>query len=188
MDNLQFGIPKKAKKTKEWNFMPEVAAIKIAADRGAGKPKKVYLNELAHEMLFSGVTDHKKLGVSFDLETGVVRFANAEGMNIEYNRVTKNPSYKFSDSKMYNFLTSFLKLDTSIDNFYILVADSFHFPCGTLTSTVNMTSEPVTEEVAIESNSEPISVHEPQAQTPVEEPTAEIPTPASLEGVDEGSW
>jgi len=185
MDNLTFGIPKKMKKTQEWNFMSDVAAIKISADRGHRKPKNIYLNQLAHDMLFSGVETGKKIGVNFDLPTKSIRFANVEGLGVEFSKVTKNAPYKFSDSKIYDYVISFLELGSSIDNFYILAKDSFDFPCGTLISVTEIGIDELSkDEPMIESIPESIV----KVESVTEEVTEEQPTPEMLEDVTPGDW
>jgi hypothetical protein len=195
MDNLQFGIPKKVKKEKDWNFMSDKPAIKISADKGSRQPKNIYLNQKAHDMLFGDVVEDKKIGVNFDLNHKLVRFANVEGLGVEFSRFTKNPPYKFSNSLTYNYLISFLELDNSVDNFYILAPDSFDYPCGSLQainttdeinelSKVTVEADPIFETESPEIIEEVISV----VEAVVIAETVEEPTPEVLEGVNPDEW
>lgn len=173
MGNLIFGIPKKTKKSEEWNFNAEDAVIKIEADRGSRKPKRIFLNKLAYEML-SNENILKQLGVNFDNDNKIVRFANVEGLGVEFSKVTKNAPYKFSDAKIYDYLISLLSLDSTIDNYFKLVLETEHeFPCAKLVSleTVEETNtvEDITGEVVV--------------------PTIEEQeVPEQLEGVSASDW
>jgi hypothetical protein len=122
MIELKFGVPTKARSTKEEKY-PNTAVITMLEHKGKGTAKKFELNKKASEIL--GVNeDEASVAISF--MEGKVYMVKANGSEEESYKLTKNSPKSFSNSKVYDYFHKFLNLNTSQDNEFLVteVSDS----------------------------------------------------------------
>lgn len=158
MLNLVFGIPQSTTRGASKEKYTDKAVLTMLLDKGKKTAKKFEFNKLASELL--GLGDESSVSISFsEGNIFIVNSTSVEG--VPGYTVTKNAPKSFSNSKMYDYITTFLGLSNDVDNEFELTAfNDQMYNNAPICKVTLMSNQDVEEVVEVQEDTETQSVEE----------------------------